>query len=207
MAKVLVIRAHPLSSETSRSMQLTDQFVRVYQAAHPEDTVREVRLYDVAIPEIDLDLLTAWTRLRAGTPFVHLSESEQVKSTLFAHYTDQFLDADKIVVANPLWNLMVPTHLKAWIDTISVSGRTFRYDAAGAPVGLARGKKALHIQTSGGHFGGKDPASVYLRTVFTFLGVADYEQIAAEGMDHEPERAAEIIEEALTRVTEAARTF
>jgi FMN-dependent NADH-azoreductase len=207
MSTLLVVRAHPLTSEFSRSMQLTDEFVHVYAGAHPDDDVVDLNLYNRAIPEIDLDLLSAWQKLGAGTPFVHMHAAEQMKATLFEGYTTQFLGADKVVVANPLWNLQVPTRLKAWIDTISVAGRTFRYDDDGIAVGLVRGKKAVHIQTSGGVFGGLDPASVYVQTIFTFLGVEDFTHIGAEGMDHDPEHAGEIVATALARVREVAAAF
>jgi FMN-dependent NADH-azoreductase len=207
MAKLLVVRAHPLTSEFSRSMQLTDEFVRAYAAAHPDDDVIDLNLYGRAVPEIDLDLLSAWKKLGSGTQFAHLSEAEQIKLTLFDGYTSQFLTADKIVVANPLWNLHVPTRLKAWIDTISVSGQTFRYTEDGVAVGLVRGKKALHIQTSGGVFEGLDPASLYVKSIFTFLGIEDFQEIHAEGMDHDPEHAGEIVAAALARVREVAAAF
>jgi FMN-dependent NADH-azoreductase len=207
MAKLLVVRAHPLTSEFSRSMQLTDEFVRVYTQTHPEDDVLDLNLYSRAVPEIDLDLLSAWKKLGSGTVFAHLEPAEQLKVTLFDGYTSQFLNVDKIVVANPLWNLNVPTRLKACIDMIAVAGQTFRYNEDGIAVGLVRGKKAVHIQTSGGVFEGLDPASQYVRTVFTFLGVEDYQQITAEGMDHDPEHAGEIVAAALERVREVAAAF
>jgi len=207
MAKLLVVRAHPLTSEVSNSMKLTDEFVRVYRDANPDDDVIDFNLYSVAIPEIDLDLLSGWKQLSAGTPFVHLHPSEQNKVTLFAQYTEQFLGADKVVVANPLWNLQVPTRLKAWIDTICVAGKTFEYTETGEAVGLVRGKKALHIQTAGGIFGGQDPACTYMRTMFEFVGVGDFHQITAEGMDHDPANADAIIADAMARVAQLAATF
>jgi FMN-dependent NADH-azoreductase len=207
MAKLLVVRAHPLTSEFSRSMQLTDEFVRVYRETHPGDDVLDLNLYARAVPEIDLDLLSAWKKLGAGVPFAHLDEGEQIKLTLFDGYTSQFLTVDKIVVANPLWNLNVPTRLKAWIDAIAVAGQTFVYNEDGVAVGLVHGKKAVHIQTSGGVFEGLDPASMYVKTIFTFLGVEDFEQIFAEGMDHDPEHAGEIVAAALARVREVAAAF
>ncbi len=207
MAKLLVVRAHPLTSEFSRSMQLTDEFVGAYGRSHPGDDVIDINLYNRAVPEIDIDLLSAWQKLGAGTPFAHLLSPEQMKATLFESYTTQFLNVDKVVVANPLWNLQVPTRLKAWIDTISVAGRTFTYTEDGVAMGLVRGKKAVHIQTSGGVFGGLDPASLYVRSIFTFLGVEDFTQITAEGMDHDPEHAGEIVAAAQARVAEVAAAF
>lgn len=207
MARLLVVRAHPLTSKVSNSMRLTDEFVRIYRETHPDDDITDLTLYNVAIPGIDLDLLNAWKQLRAGVPFVHLHEAEQNKATLFDHYTEQFLGASKIVVANPLWNLQVPTRLKAWIDTICVAGRTFRYNETGGAVGLVQNKRALHIQTAGGIFSSQDPASAYLRTVFGFIGVTDYQQITAEGMDHDPANAETIVDDAMRRVRELAASF
>ncbi|WP_075891021.1 FMN-dependent NADH-azoreductase [Actinomyces provencensis] len=207
MTRLLVVRAHPLDAGTSRTMRLTDEFVAAYRAAHPEDSVTDLHLYEVAIPEIDLDLLNGWHSLRSGTPFVHLDQVEQVKITLFNHYTEQFMESDKVVIANPLWNLQVPTRLKAWIDTISVAGVTFKYNASGEGVGLVRGKRALHIQTAGGVFNGQDPASAYVSTLFAFLGVDDFHEVHAEGMDHDPANADEIMATASRRVAELAREF
>ncbi|GAA2521304.1 FMN-dependent NADH-azoreductase [Rarobacter incanus] len=207
MSRILIVRAHPLTSEASRSMQLADAFVRAYVRLHPDHDVSDLNLYSVAIPEIDLDLLSGWRKLSAGVPFVHLDQPEQNKVTLFSNYTDQFLAADKVVIANPLWNLGVPTRLKAWVDTICVAGKTFRYNAAGDAVGLVTGKKALHIQASGGVFGGQDPASVYLKTMFNFLGVTDFVQVTAEGMDHDPTHADEIMARAFARIEQAAKEF
>ena len=133
MATVLVVRAHPLTSVQSRSMQLTDAFVDAYREQNPGDQIQELRLYDVAIPEIDLDLLSGWGKLGAGVPFSDLTSPEQNKVTLFNGLTAQFQAADKIVLANPLWNLNVPTRLKAWIDTVCVAGKTFRTTSRGKP--------------------------------------------------------------------------
>lgn len=53
--------------------------------------------------------------------FETLSENQQQKVARFNELTDQFLSADKVVIANPMWNLNVPTRLKAWVDTINVA--------------------------------------------------------------------------------------
>jgi FMN-dependent NADH-azoreductase len=43
----------------------------------------------------------------------------------------EFLAADAVVIAAPMYNFTVPTQLKAWIDRIAVAGQTFRYTEAG----------------------------------------------------------------------------
>ncbi|SES31687.1 FMN-dependent NADH-azoreductase [Corynebacterium cystitidis] len=100
--KVLIIRAHPLESNNSRSMTMADTFRDAYKDAHPDAQVEELRLYEVAIPEIDIDLLSGWEQLSRGEHFAHLTQQQQSKLTLYDNYTDQFLNADLVVVANPL---------------------------------------------------------------------------------------------------------
>lgn len=36
----------------------------------------------------------------------------------FHKYTEQFISPDKIVIANPMYNSMIPAELKTWIDTL-----------------------------------------------------------------------------------------
>lgn len=60
---------------------------------------------------------------------------------MFNSYTEEFLQQDKIIIANPLWNLSIPTRLKAWIDCITVAGKTFKYTETGS-VGIVKGKKS-----------------------------------------------------------------
>ncbi|CAD5901706.1 MULTISPECIES: FMN-dependent NADH-azoreductase [Carnobacterium] len=206
MSKVLVIKAHPLTGEVSRSMQVVDTFITAYKEKNHFDHINEINLYTSFIPEIDLDILAAWDALRTGTEFETLSQEQQDKVSRFNELTELFLDADKVIIANPLWNLNVPTRLKAWIDTVNVAGKTFKYTAEG-PVGLVTDKKVLHIQSSGGVYKGQDPASQYLKMIFNFIGVTDYHQLAVEGMDHDPEHAPAIMAEGFAAAKELAQTF
>ena len=102
-------------------------------------------------------------------------------------YAYQFIEVDKYVIAEPLWNLGIPAILKAYIDYVSVTGITFTYTTTG-PVGMCLGKKAINITSRGGDYS-KPPAAnfemgdKYLRTIFGFLGVTDFTTIAADGLD------------------------
>jgi len=206
MTKLLVVRAHPINNRESRSMKVTDAFVQSYIESHPSDSVEEINVYNIQVPEIDSDLLNAWDELAQGTRFYALSASQQHKVTLFDSLTGGFLEHDKIVVANPLWNLSIPTRLKAWFDTITVAGKTFKYTEQGS-VGTVEGKKVLHIQANGGVYSGADPASQYVKTLFTFLGVSDFQQLFVEGMDQNPSQADEIVSNAIEAAKQLARSF
>jgi len=68
-------------------------------------------------------------------------------------------------------------------------------------------KKLLHIQANGGIFAGSDPASQYIKSIFHFLGVEEISQLFVEGMDTYPDRADEIVADAIEKAKQLAKTF
>jgi FMN-dependent NADH-azoreductase len=106
---------------------------------------------------------------------------------------DQFLDADIVVIGAPMYNFTVPSQLKAWIDRILVSGKTFRYTEAGS-TGLVSGKSVIVASTRGGLYAPGMPNEAndfherYLRAVFSFIGIDDVEIVRAEGLALGPEQ-------------------
>ncbi|KAF1295536.1 FMN-dependent NADH-azoreductase [Enterococcus sp. JM4C] len=206
MSKLLVVKAHPLSAEESRSVKALETFLASYKETNPSDEITVLDLYNDYMPEIDKDMLTGWNALRSGTAFEDLTGEQQKKIARFNELTEQFLATDKVVIANPMWNLNVPTRLKAWIDTINVAGKTFRYTEEG-PKPLTEGKKALHIQSNGGFYEAQDVSSQYVKGILNFIGVNQVDQLFIEGIDHFPDRAEELLGTALTTATELGKTF
>ena len=190
MASVVVVKGHPLTAQESRSVKALTTFLTSYKENHPEDEVTVLELYRDDIPEIDEELLSGWEALRAGAEFSTLSESQQQKIARFNELTDQFLAADKIVIANALWNLNIPTKLKAWFDTVNVAGKTFRYTENG-PEG----------------YNGQDFASQYVKGILNFVGIDQVDQLFIEGIDYTPDRAEELMQSALDKAAAFGQTF
>jgi FMN-dependent NADH-azoreductase len=113
---------------------------------------------------------------------------------------DEFLAAEVVVIGAPMYNFTLPSQLKAWIDRILIAGKTFRYTASGAE-GLAGGKRVIVAISRGGFYGPDNAAAEhlesYLRTVFGFVGVADLEFIAADGVQIGPDQRAKAVSGAL----------
>ena len=99
----------------------------------------------------------------------------------------QFLAADVVVIGAPLYNFTIPTQLKAWLDRIAQSGRTFKYTDKGA-VGLAGNKTVIVALSRGGMYSTSDAGrsmehqETYLQTVMGFMGVTDVRFVRAEGL-------------------------
>ena len=107
-----------------------------------------------------------------------------------------------MVIGAAMYNFGLTSTLKAWIDRISVAGKTFKYTENG-PIGLAGDKKAYIASSRGGIYGENSPADFqegFLKTVFNFTGVNDIEVIRAEGVNMGPELKDQAIAAALTRV-------
>jgi FMN-dependent NADH-azoreductase len=114
----------------------------------------------------------------------------------------EFLAADIVVLGAPMYNFTIPSQLKAWIDRILVSGKTFKYSAQGVE-GLAGNKRVIVAISRGGFYGAGTPAAVgehletYLRWVFGFIGVTNPEFISADGIQIGPEHREKAVAGAL----------
>lgn len=106
-------------------------------------------------------------------------------------YVEEVIAADIIVIGAPMYNFTIPTQLKAWIDRISLRGKTFRYTAEGKPEGLlSASTKVLIASARGGVYPQGSPAEhqeTYLRVLLSFLGLVDITTIHAEGIASGPE--------------------
>ncbi|WP_243292547.1 FMN-dependent NADH-azoreductase [Bacillus sp. FJAT-47783] len=211
MSKVLYITANPKPVDQSFSLTVGEAFLEAYKQANPQDEIVKVDLYQTEVPLIDEDVFSAWGKLQQGTAFDALTEQEQAKVSQMNVLLEQFMEADKYVFVTPLWNFSVPPKMKAYIDNITIAGKTFKYTDEG-PVGLLEGKKAVHIQARGGIYS-EGPAKDmefgdrYIQQVLGFIGVTDVQSIIVEGVNAMPDKAEEIKAKAIEEAKEVAENF
>ncbi|MGV3244936.1 FMN-dependent NADH-azoreductase [Staphylococcus sp. 11261D007BR] len=208
MAKLLYITAHPLDELVSASMAAGKSFLDSYKETNPEDEVVHIDLFKEYIPQIDAEVFSGWGKLGNGE---ELTEEESKKVNRLNELVEQFVDADKYVFVTPMWNLAFPPVLKAFIDAVSVAGKTFKYTAEG-PVGLLGDKKALHIQARGGYYSEGPTAELehgdaFLKSILGFYGITDYNSVIVEGHNANPEKAEEIKQNAVEEAAKVGQEF
>lgn len=208
LAKVLYVTAHPHDETASFSMGVGKEFIEAYKESNPNDEVVHVDLYKEDIPQIDADIFNGWGKLQSGD---QLSDAEQAKVDRLGELSDQFVNADKYVFVNPMWNFSFPPVMKAYIDSVAVAGKSFKYTEQG-PVGLLTDKKAFHIQANGGVYSegpaaGLEMGHRYLNAIMQLFGVPSFEGLFVEGHAAMPEKAEEIKANAIARAKDAAQTF
>ncbi|QHW29897.1 FMN-dependent NADH-azoreductase [Paenibacillus rhizovicinus] len=211
MATVLYITAHPHDHQVSFSMAVGKEFIDAYREANPTDEIVHLDLYNENIPHIDADVFAGWGKLQSGAGFDQLSDAEKAKVARLGQLVDQFVAADKYVFVSPMWNFSFPPVLKAYVDSVAVAGKTFKYTSEG-PVGLLTDKKGLHIQASGGVYS-EGPAAAfesgfsYLKKISMFFGIPSFEPLFVEGVAANPAAAPEIKANAIVKAKELAKSF
>ncbi|GAA0240110.1 FMN-dependent NADH-azoreductase [Metaclostridioides mangenotii] len=212
MSKLLYVTVSPLTGEKSKSMNVGDHFLNDWKANHPNDNVETLDLFKGDIPFLNQDIFDAWSVLKSGESVYTLPKKDREKVRRNDELLNQFMEADKIVFVNPMWNLFFPPVLKAYIDILCVAGKTFAYTAEG-PVGLLKDKKVLHIQSSGGVYDRSEGAPIvdfgdaYLKHMMGFFGIFDYEAIHIDGIDAAPDKKDEIMGAAKDKASEIAKKF
>ncbi|MET1113968.1 MAG: NAD(P)H-dependent oxidoreductase [Comamonas sp.] len=184
-----------ITGDQSVSRALTARTVQAWTQAHAGLQVEYLDLAKDAPSHLAAVSMGFRTGQEAAT------DAERQENAISEKLVAQFLAADVVVIGAPFYNFSIPSQLKAWIDRIAQSGRTFRYTAAG-PEGLAKGKTVIIVSTRGGVYstseGGRamEHQESLLQTVLGFLGVTDVRFVRAEGVAMGPDAKAAAIAQA-----------
>ncbi|WP_134699419.1 FMN-dependent NADH-azoreductase [Ammoniphilus sp. YIM 78166] len=208
MAKVLFIKANDRPVEQAVSVKLYQAFVESYKETHPEDEILELDLFKENLPYYGNEKITAMFKLGRG---MELTSVEKEATDLVNQYLNQFLDADKVVLAFPLWNFTVPAVLHTYLDYLSQTGKTFRYTQEG-PVGLLADKKVVLLNARGGVYSEGPAQSVemavkYVSAILNFWGITDITTVIVEGHNQFPDQAEEIIGQGVQQAAKVASQF
>lgn len=168
--------------EQSVSRQLSRQVVARLQSEHKNAQVVYRDLVSTPIDHLDMAALSA-----AQVPADQRSVEQAAQFKLTETLLDELFSADVIVIGLPFYNFGMPSQLKAWIDRIAQSGRTFRYTENG-PEGLVTGKKVILASSRGGVYSegpaaGMEHQESHLAAVFGLLGLTDVVTVRAEGVN------------------------
>ncbi|NOU87251.1 FMN-dependent NADH-azoreductase [Paenibacillus sp. LMG 31460] len=185
MNKMLVINAHPkVESTSSFSLQVLNHFLKAYKEQNQTETIEQINLYDDHVPAVDRTVLSAWEKLAKGE---QLTSEEQEVTSRMSDILKQFKSAHKYVIVMPLHNFNIPSKLKDYMDNILIARETFKYTDTGSEGLLKDGRSILVIQGSGGVYTNNDwyteveYSHKYLKSIFNFMGLEDYQIIRAQG--------------------------
>ncbi|MDO7905625.1 FMN-dependent NADH-azoreductase [Paenibacillus sp. JX-17] len=208
MAHVLFVKANNRPVEQAATVKLYESFLKTYKEQHPDDLVTELNLFEADLPYYDNDMMNGLYKAANG----YEATPEETKAAGLANtYLDQFLGADKVVFAFPLWNFTIPAQLLTYLFYLNQAGKTFKYTAEG-PVGLVGEKKVALLNARGGVYSEGPMAAMemslnYVKNVLAFWGVNNPEVVVMEGHNQFPDRAESIIQDAVKAASDLAARF
>lgn len=176
--KTLVILSSILG-DRSNSKQLADHLMTRVKASNPAASIKVRDLGAQPIPYFDGNTAGA-----LFTPVDARSVDQQRLVEMSDALIAELMEADRIILAVPVYNFNMPAQFKSYLDHLARAGVTFRYTAEGVPEGLVKGKQVFVLTARGGKAEGtpSDTLTPYLRQMLAFLGMNDVNFIAAEGM-------------------------
>ncbi|AUD24528.1 FMN-dependent NADH-azoreductase [Bacillus cereus group sp. BC251] len=186
MNKTLIINAHPKVDDTSSvSIKVFKHFLESYkELISNNETIEQINLYDDVVPMIDKTVLSAWEKQGNGQ---ELTGEEQKVTERMSEILQQFKSANTYVIVFPLHNFNIPSKLKDYMDNIMIARETFKYTETGSVGLLKDGRRMLVIQASGGIYTNDnwytevEYSHKYLKAMFNFLGIEDYQIVRAQG--------------------------
>lgn len=202
MTTILRVDASILNDQ-SVSRQLTAAIVKRLTAAMPGAKVIHA---DLSAEPIGHLTAAEFFAFQGSEPQDEAARHEVARN---ARILDEFLAADIVVIGAPMYNFALPSQLKAWLDRIVVSGKTFVYTEKG-PKGLAGGKRVIIASSRGGQYTEGAPAAfldhqeTYLRGILGFIGITDITFVRAEGLAISPDTREASITAAVAAVEKLA---
>ena len=199
MYKVLLL------SYTPRIGSHTARLVKTAMEHLPRGAeVTRVDLANSPPPLLDGDLLNVL--IKANFTDEELTQEEQVMADKATIYVTQLLNADRIVVAFPMYNFSLPAPVKAWVDLVVQKDKTFGIDGNGQYKGLCNDKSALILMTTGNdfnepHFTAYNHAQPLMQANLEFMAIPSV-SICAYGLDQYPDKCEHLIEQAQAEVVD-----
>ncbi len=196
MKKVLFVDCC-IRRENSRTKELADYFISALRQK-TEYEVETLCLMDENLSYFSDGFFEQRERLLAKGEFSHPR----------FRYAREFAEADKIVIAAPLWDLSFPALLKVYIENLCVDGITFGCGAQGLE-GKCKADQMVYITTRGGSYGNSplEMGSRYMEAMSVFFGIDTYTLLAADGMDEGVRAPEDILKDAKAQADEILKQF
>ena len=201
---ILHLDSSPMG-DRSVSRKLTSRLVFELTQKHVAHQVVYHDLGSNPVPHLSsMNVAAFFTPVESQTP--EMSAAIALSDQL----TGELLAADVIVIGAPMWNLGIPSSLKAWVDHVVRAGKTFKYTEAGPKGLLDPAKKVIIVSSRGGMYSegpaqAYDHQETYLKTLFGFLGLSDISFVRAEGVSMGDEALSAALETAGAQLQDVVR--
>ena len=179
MTFLLSVQASPRGA-MSISRALGAIFEKEWSSSNPDGTIVRRDLMRPAIPYMDMD----WIAGTYAPPEIERTEPMRRALALSEELIDEVRQADRILIATPMYNFSIPAVLKSWIDYIVRPGYTFAL-APGWP-GLLEDKPVDVLVAARDTYAPEtlehnDVLTPVIRRAFDFMGISNVRSLIVGG--------------------------
>ena len=200
MEKILIVKYTP-RNERSKSKELLD-----YAISKIKDKY-EIEILDLDIEKPQLhDSISIEAYALRNYMNIELNENQKESLKQADKFTNQFLQAKKIIFAFPMWNFGLPASVKAYLDLILQKGQTWDMEKNGY-IGLCKEKELIVISSAGGMYSHEtgmesmNHSTTLMKTIAGFIG-AKYNEAFAQGVNMFPDKIEEFTNKAKKEIDE-----
>lgn len=164
----------------SHSRELADYFEKKWTIANPNGIVIRRDLAKEQLPHIQNNTIEGFY-----TPDEYSTPETKKATALSDKLISELKSVNEVLINSPLYNLNVPSCLKAYLDQIVRIGHTFNINESGY-YGLLKNKTAYLITSKGGIYKGTpmeqyDFQEPYLRIILGHMGIKIQRLFSLEG--------------------------
>ena len=185
MKKLLYVSVNSKPEPLSASKTVGRAVVDCFKATH-NVSVEELDLYEGHIPRLKYQYFESRNCLVNEECRQTLSKAEQKEVAHIVKLCDQFIAADIIVFAVPMWSLLFPAPLKEYLDCIIQVDKTITF-ADKRPKGLLddKARSVIYVQSSGADITFLNDliinkGSHYVKEMMTFMGISTFEELLVD---------------------------
>lgn len=154
----------------SHSRTLADYFEKKWKLVNPGGTIIYRDLAKQQLPHIQNNTIEGFY-----TPLEYMSLESKKATALSDELIEELKSADDILISSPLYNLNIPSNLKAYFDQVVRIGHTFNINEKGY-YGLLEDKSAYLATAKGGRHKGTfmepyDFQEPYLKAILGHMGI------------------------------------
>lgn len=201
--KLLYISVNSKPEELSASKTVARKFINRFLENHKDCIVEEVDLYKDHIPRLEYQYFEDRNCIIKEDAAKKLPEKEQKEVQRIRELCDQFISADRYVIAAPMWSLSFPAPLKEYIDCIVQTNKTVKIEKGKKPQGLLEDKDraVVYIQSSGGNIPLildpiMDKGENYIAQIMKVMGIKNVQELKVDGTGTSEEERQEAIKKA-----------
>lgn len=174
----------------SHSRELADYFEEKWLNVNTNGIVIRRDLTKQQIPHIQNETIEGFY-----TPAEYMTHEIKDATALSDELISELKSADEVLINSPLYNLNIPSNLKAYLDQVVRVGFTFNLNENGY-YGLLENKTAHLITVKGGLYKGTsmeqyDYQDSYLPTILRLIGIKVQNVFSLEGTSGDAESLAE----------------